>query len=119
MPLTDRIVSTVDRLTGAIDRIFGYGPRKAGDTRETIEAYFARPGVWVKVSSSNVDSIAYYDGRDRKVLGVRFHGGTSKITEYHYYDVGQSLFQEMLRTGSKGKFVWAKLRDVYSYKRIG
>lgn len=118
MPLSDRIVSTVDRLTGAIDRIFGYGPRKAGDTRETIEAYFARPGVWVKVSSSNVDSIAYYDGRERKVLGVRFHGGTSRITEYHFFDVPSSVYRALLASQSKGKYFWSTVRDRYPYKRV-
>ena len=52
------------------------------------------------VLSSNVSAI----GQDGKNLIVRFHGGAT----YQYSGAGD-LYSSMLKSNSKGKFVWAKL----------
>lgn len=62
------------------------------------------------VVSSNVSGIA----KDGKSLIVRFHGGAT-----YEYPTSGSLYASMLNSGSKGKFVWNKLRRAgVPYKRI-
>ena len=64
--------------------------------RQTLE----RKG-FKTVVSSNVSAIA----RDGDVLIVRFHGGAT----YGYPGSGE-LYDDMLNSSSKGKFVWNALR---------
>lgn len=84
--------------------------------------YFGNDGHWVRVSSSNVHSIAYfYDLSDpsgmRNILGVRFAPRGTEIREYSYEPVPISVWTDFLAASSKGKFVWQKLRDKYPYLR--
>src|SRR6056297_2375211 len=53
------------------------------------------------VVSSNVSAV----GRRDEVLFVRFHGGAT----YAYPESG-NLYQKMINSSSKGKFVWNELR---------
>lgn len=63
------------------------------------------------VLSSNVSAIGI-DGED---LIVRFHNGSM----YRYYGAG-NMFDAMMKSASKGHFVWAKLRKPkVPYKKIG
>lgn len=63
------------------------------------------------VLSSNVSALGV-DGED---LIVRFHNGSL----YRYFKVSK-LFNSMLQSNSKGKFVWARLRRKnVPYKKIG
>jgi len=65
----------------------------------------------IPVVSSNVSGIA----RNENVLVVRFHGGAT----YGYPSSGE-LFNEMLKSPSKGKFVWRELRRKrVPYYRMG
>lgn len=65
----------------------------------------------VPVYSSNVSAIA----RIKNTLVVRFHGGSM-----YAYPKSGNLFNRMLNSSSKGKFVWNELRRKnVPYKRIG
>lgn len=74
------------------------------------KAQLARAG-FQHVQSSNVSAIA----KDKNNLVVRFHGGAT----YSYKDAGD-LYRPMLKSNSKGKYVWSKLiRPKVSYKKVG
>lgn len=64
------------------------------------------------VSSSNVDEIGY-DPQARE-LWITFKGGGSP---YVYMNVPDTVYESMRNAGSKGRFVWSSLRDVYSFRR--
>ena len=65
---------------------------------------------YTTVLSSNVSAIAEFEGD----LYIRFHGGSS----YRYPNSGE-LYQPMLDSSSKGKFVWRELRRKgVPYQRI-
>lgn len=53
---------------------------------------------YVKVSSSNVDAVAYDEGT--KTLGVRFKGGG----EYHYFSVPESVYSGLISASSVGQY---------------
>lgn len=62
------------------------------------------------VLSSNVSAIA----KSGKDLIVRFHGGAT-----YQYSQASIFFEPMLKSGSKGKFVWAKLiRPQVPYRKV-
>lgn len=70
---------------------------------------------WVRVSSSNVEAIRWSE----RVLYVKFLAkGKSPGSTYAYYGVPRSVAVQMLDSGSKGTFVWDRLRDEYRYERI-
>lgn len=82
------------------------------------DAYFASETNWISVSSSNVEAIAFFmsvSNRGRgNVLGVRFLNGA----EYRYEAVPLSVWQDFRSASSKGRFIWARLRDKYPYERV-
>jgi hypothetical protein len=62
------------------------------------------------VLSSNVSAIAEMNGD----LYIRFHGGSSYV-----YPGSGNLYDDMLNSSSKGKFVWRELRrNSVPYQRI-
>ena len=63
------------------------------------------------VSSSNLASVGYQNG----VLYIRFHSGGL----YSYFDVNESVYQDLLNAPSKGKFFYRNIRRAYSYQKIG
>lgn len=89
-------------------RFFGILAPRFTVPREAL-MYFANPGAWKPVTSSNVGSIGYYASVQRgakSVLGVHFH--TSDTT--YYYDVPSvSTWLSFCAAPSKGKWVWAEL----------
>lgn len=68
---------------------------------------------WKKVSSSNVLAI-HYDKQD-KVLSIQFKGAAKgiKYPIYVYSGVSSGTAREFYLAGSKGKFVWSRIRDKY------
>jgi hypothetical protein len=66
----------------------------------TAESKFLASKGFQTVTSSNVSAV----GKDKATLLVRFHGGAT----YGYPKSG-SLFDSMLKSASKGKFVWREL----------
>jgi len=66
---------------------------------------------WQGVRSSHVIEI----GRDdaTKDVGVRFHDGAV----YIYHDVPDDVWERLLESGSKGRFVNITLRRRYSYDK--
>lgn len=73
---------------------------------------------WVDVNSSNIHSVRYI--RDTQTLQIKF--GQPKITSmYNYDNVPESMFNDMLKAESKGKWFWANIRqehDKYPYYRV-
>ena len=63
----------------------------------------------VKVVSSNVVAIGY----ENNDLYVDFKSGS-----YVYKDVPEEIYVGLLNAESKGKYMWAHVRDVYSYERL-
>ena len=78
----------------------------------TAESKFLASKGFQTVTSSNVSAV----GKDKATLLVRFHGGAT----YGYPKSG-SLFDSMLKSASKGKFVWRELirKKVPYYKAPG
>lgn len=73
---------------------------------------WAEEGVWVSVKSSNVGAIQYY--WENKALFVQFHSGAI----YVYAPVPPQVAKAMFNAGSKGKFVWRRLRGKFPYGKI-
>lgn len=72
--------------------------------------------IWHKVDSSNVEAVAYRSGDIKKgsmvgILSVRFIKGGI----YHYLDVPEELYRELLETHSPGKFLAERIKNVYDY----
>jgi hypothetical protein len=69
--------------------------------------------VWTPVSSSNVDAVAWAQGADYK-LWIRFNNGS-----VYAYGAPRVLFDDILTTPSKGRFVWQVLRQSsYPYRKV-
>lgn len=70
---------------------------------------------WTQVyGSSNVDAIQY--DPDTKECRVRFHKGGQV---YVYSGVEEAVFNQLLHSESKGRFVQIVLRRGYSYRKEG
>jgi hypothetical protein len=69
---------------------------------------------WAKVSSSNVLAI-HYDKKDR-ILSIQFKGKAKgiKFPIYTYDQCPDNVARDFYLAGSKGKFVWARIRDKYT-----
>lgn len=65
---------------------------------------------WVKVESSNLDKVAY-DGSN---LYVQYKSGG----QYQYEKVPRDVWESLIQTDSKGRFVNTTIKENYSYKRI-
>lgn len=74
------------------------------------KAQLSRAG-FQHVLSSNVSAIA----KDKNNLVVRFHGGAT-----YSYSNQADLYEPMLRSNSKGRFVWQKLiRKKVPFRKVG
>lgn len=65
----------------------------------------------IPVSSSNILSIGYEDG----TLHVCFKPNRL----YAYFNVPESVYQELMAAPSHGKYLASHVKGVYSYKQIG
>ena len=63
----------------------------------------------IKVESSNVVAVGY----KKNDLYVDFKSGS-----YVYFDVPKEIYDGLLKAESKGKYMWAKVRDRYDYARL-
>jgi len=64
------------------------------------------------VSSSNVAAVGYQEAD--QALFVEFHSGAL----YRYEGVPRDVYDAFVAASSKGRFVWQRLRDRYSYRRV-
>jgi hypothetical protein len=62
------------------------------------------------VESSNVAAVGYRD----KTLYVEFKTGTI----YRYKDVPEDVYTDMMQAESVGKFLHARIRNVYQYEKV-
>jgi hypothetical protein len=70
--------------------------------------------IWQQVlGSSNVQAIAYDE--EKKEVHVKFHPNGD---EYVYENVGPGIWDELLNTQSKGRFVQIQLRRAHPYRKV-
>lgn len=62
-----------------------------------------------KVESSNVVSVGYEDNK----LYIEYKTGT-----YEYVGTSRPLYEELLKAESVGRFIAARIRGIYSYKKV-
>ncbi len=64
------------------------------------------------VESSNLASIGY--DSEKEILEIEFnHGGV-----YQYFDVPQSVYEELMNADSHGKYFSANIRNDYNYVKL-
>jgi len=66
---------------------------------------------WTDINSSNIKKVAYDE--NAKELLVGFKNGS----EYYYINVPRPLYEDLLHSSSKGKFLNEKIKDDYGYGR--
>ena len=66
----------------------------------------------ISVSSSDVAEVGYDAGS--MTLEVAFQSGGV----YQYFDVPESVYQELMRAPSKGGFLHANIRNNYRYTKL-
>ena len=64
------------------------------------------------VSSSNVTSVGY--DPNTLTLEVEFKDGTV----YQYFDVPETVYQELMRASSVGQFMHTNIRNNYRYVKV-
>lgn len=72
---------------------------------ELLEAFAKTP-----VKSSHIVDIEY----NGKNLFVTFNNGS----RYEYYDVPEQVANPIIKSPSKGKYMWANIRDQYKYRKM-
>ncbi len=65
------------------------------------------------VASSNVTSIGYDEAQ--QTLEVEFQNGAV----YQYYNVPESLHQQLMGASSKGAFLNTYIKNAYPFSRVG
>ena len=66
----------------------------------------------ISVDSSNIERIGHDEDSD--TLQIEFkNGGT-----YQYFDVHRDVYEAMLGSESKGKFLHANIKGVYRYSKV-
>lgn len=65
------------------------------------------------VASSNLISVGYDE--PTQTLEIEFSNGAI----YQYYNVGPVLFDGLMQAPSKGKFLYAYIRNAYPFSRVG
>lgn len=66
---------------------------------------------WTNINSSNIERVAYDE--ITKELLVDFKNGK----EYYYINVPKLLYEDLLNSTSKGKFLNEKIKGDYGYGR--
>lgn len=82
-----------------------------GDNRNLLRSEKGTKMDRVNVSSSNINSVGY-DEKSR-TLEIEFHSGT-----YHYYDVPQYIFEEIVNASSVGSYVHQHIKNNFSYEQV-
>ena len=65
------------------------------------------------VASSNIASLGYDE--PSQTLEVEFTTGGI----YQYYNVAQTIFDQLLQAGSKGQFLAYQIKNAHPYSRVG
>jgi len=65
------------------------------------------------VASSNVSSVGYDE--NTQTLEVEYLTGAI----YQYYNVPQNIYEGMMDSPSKGRFLNLYIKDYYPYSRVG
>ena len=65
------------------------------------------------VASSNIASIGY--DAETETLEVEFLSGSI----YQYYNVTQTMYDNLMSEGSKGRFLNTYIKNAYPYSRVG
>lgn len=66
---------------------------------------------WHDVASSSLSRVAYEP--NSMVMSVEFHNGTV----YEYFDIPQTLFEQLVAAGSAGQFLVQNVKGSYRYAR--
>lgn len=64
------------------------------------------------VKSSNIESIGY--DSNSQTLEIEFLNGSI----YHYFDVPQHIFDELMSADSHGKYLAANIKGHYKYSEV-
>lgn len=68
---------------------------------------------WIETpESSNLSRFGY--NKDTRVLTVEFKNGG----RYNYFDVPESIFEQMKAASSKGQFLAKNVKNIFRYARI-
>ena len=65
------------------------------------------------VASSNIAAIGYDPATE--TLEVEFLSGSV----YQYYNVQENMYDQLMREGSKGRFLNTYIKNAYPYSRVG
>jgi hypothetical protein len=65
------------------------------------------------VASSNIVSVGYDE--TSQTLEVEFKDGAV----YQYYNVGQNIYDEFMKSPSKGQFLAYQIKNAFPYSRVG
>ena len=65
------------------------------------------------VASSNIVSVGYDE--TSQTLEVEFKDGAV----YQYYNVGQNIYDEFIKSPSKGQFLSYQIKNAFPYTRVG
>ncbi|MFH0810919.1 MAG: KTSC domain-containing protein [Pseudomonadota bacterium] len=65
------------------------------------------------VPSSSISSIGYDSASE--TLEVEFQNGSV----YQYYNVGQTIYDQIMIAPSKGQFLNSQIRNAFPYSRVG
>lgn len=66
----------------------------------------------IHISSSSIASAAY--NQELQVLELVFHHGA----KYHYFNVPETVFRELLNAPSHAKYFAANIKDVYAFEKV-
>ena len=64
----------------------------------------------IEVESSNIKSIGYSE--EERILQVEFNN----LSVYNYKDVPKDVYDEMIVSESKGKYLYQYIKGVYEYE---
>ena len=67
---------------------------------------------WILVESSNLGRVRYH--ADTMTLEIEFKNGTI----YQYFDVPETIYNELLIAASKGKFFHQQIKGSYRYAKV-
>ena len=65
------------------------------------------------VASSNIAAVGYDAATE--TLEVQFLNGSI----YQYYNVPENMYDQLIKEGSKGRFLNAYIKNAYPYSRVG
>ena len=65
------------------------------------------------VASSNIISLGYDPAAE--TLEIEF--GTGAV--YQYYNVGSDIYDQLMRSSSKGQFLNVYIKNAFPYSRVG